>query len=284
MFTSIYKKEAIMQTAIEITHRDFVLRGTLHIPEHNSGSMPIVILYHGFGGNKTGPHFLFVRLSRILERQGIASVRFDFAGSGESDGEFSGMTLSGELEDAKAILDFVKKLEWVDSRRIFVTGFSMGGAVASMLAGIYANDIRGLCLWAPAGNMAEIALKDFKPSPFDNGRYEFDGQFVAKGFIENIKKLNIYKTASGYPGRVLLLHGNEDEIVSIDASEEYLKYYGAKAELKVISGADHMFSREQWKQAVITHTTMFILQLSADLIQMVRPGSPVIPASLEATR
>ncbi|HEX9062567.1 MAG TPA: alpha/beta hydrolase, partial [Clostridia bacterium] len=66
-----------MQKSVEIKSRNLTLRGTLHIPNEISGKIPLIILLHGFGGNKTGPHFMFVKLSRLLESKGIASLRFD---------------------------------------------------------------------------------------------------------------------------------------------------------------------------------------------------------------
>ena len=59
--------------------------------------------------------------SRLLARQGIASARFDFLGSGESDGEFQDMTLSGEIADAGAILDWLGRVRGVD-RRLIASG------------------------------------------------------------------------------------------------------------------------------------------------------------------
>lgn len=168
-----------MQKAIEIKSRNLTLRGMINTPDQATGKLPTIIILHGFGGNKMGPHFMFVKLSRTLAELGFASVRFDFAGSGESDGEFINMTLSGELEDAENILNYVKSLNFVDNERIGLVGFSMGGAVASMLAGIHGNDIRALCLWSPAGNMPEIVINDFIGQGYTeflrNGYYEYDG-------------------------------------------------------------------------------------------------------------
>lgn len=83
-----------MQNAVELQSRGLTLRGMLHIPANISGKIPMVVIFHGFTGNKMEPHFILVKLSRLLETKGIASVRFDFAGSGESDGDFSEMTIS----------------------------------------------------------------------------------------------------------------------------------------------------------------------------------------------
>lgn len=62
----------------------------LHVPGDANGKLPIVCIYHGFTGNKMEPHFIFIKLSRLLEKKGIASVRFDFGGSGEGDGDSDG--------------------------------------------------------------------------------------------------------------------------------------------------------------------------------------------------
>jgi len=155
-----------MQQAVEIISRGNTLRGMVNIPDNIIGKVPTVIILHGFGGNKMGPHFIFVKLSRLLERIGIASVRFDFAGSGESDGEFSDMTISGELSDAENILQYIQTLDFVDTKNIAIVGFSMGGAIAAMLAAEYKKYIHSLCLWAPAGNMGEIVLKDWIGSKY----------------------------------------------------------------------------------------------------------------------
>jgi len=250
-----------MQKSIEIKSRNLTLRGTLHTPDRVNGKFPLIIIYHGFGGNKMGPHFMFVKFSRLLAEHGFASIRFDFAGSGESDGEFINMTLSGELEDAKNILDYAKSLKFVDKENIGVIGFSMGGAVASILAGMNSKDIKALCLWAPAGNMPEIVVNDFiaegYPQFLERGYHEFEGLPIGKAFVEDLKKIDIYDTASKYDGNVLLLHGDADEMVNFSASEKYLEYYNQKAKLIAIKGADHLFSKEEWVKQLFSHTINF---------------------------
>ncbi len=250
-----------MQKAIEIKSNDLTLRGMLHTPGQINGKIPAIIILHGFGGNKTGPHFMFVQFSRILAANGIASVRFDFAGSGESDGEFINMTLSGELEDAKNILKYVKSLEFVNTQKIGIVGFSMGGAVASVLAGINGKDVQALCLWAPAGNMADIVHHHFigegHRAFLEKGYHDFEGLLIGKAFVEDLNKQDIYRIASEYKGEKLLLHGNHDEVVSLSASEKYMAHYDGKAELTVVDGADHLFSNQEWEQKVLAHSADF---------------------------
>ena len=96
--------------------------------------MPFVILFHGFCDDRNEINFVHTELSRRLCQEGIASVRFDFAGSGESDGRFEDMTVSGEVADGLAILDYVRGLDFVDKSRVAIHGLSMGGCVASMVA------------------------------------------------------------------------------------------------------------------------------------------------------
>ena len=81
-------------------------------------------------------------MAKRLETAGIAVYRFDFMESGESDGDFSDMSVSTELEDAHAILNYVRSLEYIDSKRIGVLGMSMGGCVASHVAGLRPHDIQ----------------------------------------------------------------------------------------------------------------------------------------------
>lgn len=60
---------------------------------------PITFINHG---QKLEPHRLFVRMAEALAQAGYVSLRFDFRGSGNSDGDLADMTLAGELDDALA--------------------------------------------------------------------------------------------------------------------------------------------------------------------------------------
>lgn len=251
-----------MQKAVEIQSRGLTLRGMMHIPEGITGKVPIVCIFHGFTGNKMESHFIFVKLSRMLKDKGIASVRFDFGGSGESDGEFIDMTMSNELEDAKAILHYARSLDFVDADKIGVVGLSMGGAVASMLAGDCKEYIRSLCLWAPAGNMGELIMHDRSKEDLEQirktGYWDLGGLLLGAGFIDDVLSLDIFGKAAGYDKNVLLLHGNKDDTVPISTSEKYLKIYGTKAALHVIEGADHTFNKKDWEGEVLSYTAGFL--------------------------
>lgn len=251
-----------MQKSVEIQNKGLTLRGMLHIPEGITERVPMVCIFHGFTGNKMEPHFIFVKLSRMLEKKGIASVRFDFAGSGESDGNFIDMTISKELEDAKAILDYVKSLDFVDTSKIGALGFSMGGAVASMLAGDRKEDIQTLCLWAPAGNMKELITLVINEKDIQEmckvGFWDAGGLLVGTEFLDDALSLDIFGKSAPYDKNVVLIHGTEDQTVPLSTSEKYLEIYETQAVLHIIEGANHSFSSKAWEEEVLDYTIGFL--------------------------
>lgn len=251
-----------MQKAVEIESRNLTLRGMLHIPDNAPGKVPVVCIFHGFTGTKVEPHFIFVKLSRRLEKTGIASLRFDFGGSGESDGDFEDMTILTELDDAKAILDYAKSLPFADAERIGVVGLSMGGTVASLLAGDRKEDVAALCLWAPAGDMGERLTQDRRPEEIQafrsKGLWDVGGLTLGIGFLDTALELDTYKRAASYDKRVLLLHGDKDQVVPYQVSERYLEIYGNNADLHTIPDADHTFNRKDWEEEVLDYTVGFL--------------------------
>ena len=81
-----------------------ILRGTVTLPGA-AGPYPVVVNLHGFGGSRMGYKSMHVSMARELAAAGIACVRYDFYGNGESDGEFEEMTFTSLLEgrDARSI-------------------------------------------------------------------------------------------------------------------------------------------------------------------------------------
>ncbi|MCK5199369.1 MAG: alpha/beta fold hydrolase, partial [Spirochaetales bacterium] len=184
-----------MEKYVELNTDKGILRGMLHIPEvANETRYPGVILYHGFSGNRMEPGFMFVRFSRLLAKHGIASVRFDFPGSGESDGIFTDMTISGEIDDAGSILDYFRSLDMIDENRIIILGLSMGGSVAGYLAGSRFSDIKGLVLWAPAGEFRlfiEKREKQIESGEISGDFMDIGGLLLGQNFVDDARSLNI---------------------------------------------------------------------------------------------
>lgn len=252
-----------MQKTVEIESENLTLRGVIHIPNNIEEKMPIVIIYHGFCGNKMGPHFIFVKLARTLEKLGIASIRFDFAGTGESDGDFVDMTFSKEVYDANVILDYVKTLDFIDKERIAILGFSMGGAIASVVAGDRRDEIKTLCLWAPAGNMEEVILSDAYIGDsynkvIETGTFDVEGLLLGKEFLEDIHTIDIFDRVAAYNKESIIIHGSKDEIVPLSTSEKYLTLYKEKSSLELVKGANHIFEKNSWENRVIDITKQYL--------------------------
>jgi alpha/beta superfamily hydrolase len=260
-----------MQTAVELHAGGLTLRGMLHKPDRISGKVPVVAIFHGFTGVKTEAHFVFVKLSRLLEKKGIASVRFDFGGSGESDGDFFDMTISKELADAKAILAYIKALPFADAERIGIVGLSMGGVIASLLAGDCREDVRALCLWAPARNMRQLYLardsragdlsgisEDEKEALIKRGYKDQYGLALSTDYLFDAEALDLVGRAAAFDKNVLIVHGGGDQVVPIENSSAYMEAYGSRAKFLRIEGADHVFSSISWETELLEHTTGFL--------------------------
>src|ERR1041384_2757106 len=135
-----------MEKQISFTVQGQKIYGMLHLPE-GPGPFPATAMFHGFTGQKIEPHRLFVKAARRMAQLGTAVLRIDFRCSGESEGDFRNMTISGEIKDAKAALDFLCRQPRIDKKRLGVLGFSMGGFVASFTASRDPR-VKTLVLWA----------------------------------------------------------------------------------------------------------------------------------------
>lgn len=234
---------------------DKTLRGLCHQPSKTPA--PCIILFHGFTGSKQEASFLFTKLSRQLENEGLGVIRFDFSGSGDSDGEFQDMTFGGEVNEAVHILRYAQSLDWVDSSRISLLGFSMGGAVATQVAKRFPNDIYKLGLWAPAGIMNKKAVLYYDHERVrPDGTIDLGGLLLGRGFYDELKDWDLFADIDNYKGPVRVFHGTNDETVPIEISERYLSIYN-DASLTPIQDANHTFAKIEWQEALLQETVAF---------------------------
>ena len=223
------------------------LQGVIHKPELKQGERcPMVLLCHGFMGNKDGA--LEKQIAELLRQQGIASIRFDFNGHGQSEGRFQDMTVPNEIVDAKKVIEYVSKLPYVES--IAISGHSQGGVVAAMTAGeLGAEKIKAVVLLAPAAVLRDDAIRGSTMGatydPFNPGEYVelFRGMNLGAEYIRTAFSLPIYETAAKYQGPSLIIHGTGDRVVPYTYGERFHQIWPG-SELVIIDRADHGFSKE----------------------------------------
>ena len=244
-----------MQHYCEIPTPKGVMRGFFHKP--NCDKHPVCLIFHGFTGQKTGTKFCYVQLSRMLEAKGIASFRFDFLGSGESDLNSKDMTFKDELACARVILEEALKME--NCTEVYVLGHSMGGAVASELAKLYPKEIKKLVLWAPAFNLP-IAL-DYLTGKVEanaDGLYDHGGYEISQSFVDDILDRNFYDGLNIYTNDLLLIHGTEDTTVPFEISKIYVPKFINTAKFIPIKEANHNFDKVEQIKKVLRLSLEFL--------------------------
>lgn len=251
-----------------ICHHDFrytgmTLRSTVHIPEGPTGTRwPTVVFVHGFTSNRIElPNF--VAMSRLLEAHGIASVRFDLSGHGESDGDFFDVTITGEIAETRAVLQTVRTFDFVDHDRIGLVGMSMGGVVAGIVAAEEPG-IGALCLWSPAAvapfeiGSGYLKGRRLAPEIAEKGYVDADGHRMSPALVEDIAGLDVYGRSGAYAGPVQILHGDKDDIGPIEYVRRYLDHYDGNAHLEIVEGADHAWGSVPHRTTLHESTLRFL--------------------------
>jgi len=113
------------------------LAGTLTLPKGN-GPFPVVLLITGSGAQNRDEELLghrpFLVLSDYLTRRGLAVLRFDDRGVGQSTGDFSKATSLDFAGDVKSGIAFLKNHPRIDPKKIGLLGHSEGGIIAPLVA------------------------------------------------------------------------------------------------------------------------------------------------------
>lgn len=241
---------------VEIQRDGETLRGLLEgtTSLHND---QVAILMHGFMGDRGyQPGVLLYDLSHALNEAGVPTLRFDFIGSGHSDGDFAKMTVLGELLDGMAIIDYARTT--LGAKRIFLVGHSQGGVVASMLAGYYRDVIDRLVLLAPAATLKDDALTgQCQGTKYDPNHIPLTvpvhDQPVSGQYFRTAQLLPIYETAQHFAKPALIIHGLADQVVSPEASRKY-NVILPDSKLYLLEGEDHLLEGARLPEILNTVT------------------------------
>lgn len=249
-----------MLTPVTFECKGQQLVGMMHLPE-GRGRFPTALLLHGFTGTKTEIHRLFVKLSRALAQHGIASLRVDFRGSGDSDGDFEDVTLRSEVADAQEAIKFLVRHKRVNTRRIAMVGLSLGAAVASYVVARERNRIKSLALWAPVadgtGILDDLSTPEALTSLAETGIADYNANLVGMQFIRQFAEMKPLREVVKCSCPVLLVHGGRDPTVPVHHSDEYERVLRQTKHLVkkvILENADHTFNKHVWESRVINET------------------------------
>ncbi len=123
------------------------LYGVFHHPEKRTPNAPAVLLFNPFGEEAIRASRIFKQLAERLARAGASVLRFDYFGSGDSDGDCSAVDLFGMIRDAETAHEELEAM--TGARRFVWIGLGLGGAVALRAAQQSDVTLAKLILWDP---------------------------------------------------------------------------------------------------------------------------------------
>lgn len=128
---------------------DRTLFGVVHEPPAGTPQRMPFVFCHPFGEEKLWSHRVFVTFARELARRGHPVLRFDYMGSGDSDGRFADASVATVQSDIRCAVDYLK--DRTKSSAVGLIGLRFGATLAAGVAD-GRDDIGLLVLWAPIVN------------------------------------------------------------------------------------------------------------------------------------
>lgn len=185
-------------------------------------------------------------ISRSLRDRGIAVLRFDFTGLGESGGEFADSTFSSSLDDLVAAADFLRR-EYRAPR--ILLGHSLGGAAVLAAAHRVPEVVAVATLGAPSdtGHLLDSALAgvaDLEPGESANVSLAGRTFKVKRALLDDLARDHLRGRIAELGRALLVLHSPQDEIVGFEHGERIFAAASPPKSFVSLDGADHLLTRE----------------------------------------
>lgn len=213
---------------------------------------PVIIVLHGFAEHKH--HDLTADLANNLVHYGFLTLRFDFHGHGESEGEFEEHTIHQQVDDVFAALDFVASLEYADADKVAVVGTDIGGNIALLAAekdarikavvvqGAWSNFDNHINSWLQPHEQKELMTKGF----FDHSQFR-----IRKEYVQSARMHDVLGQLKNMHAPVLFVHGTADLRVNLVETRELWQAANDPKTLEEVAGADHWFRGEEARNRFI---------------------------------
>lgn len=184
------------------------------------------------------------RIARGLAAQGIATLRFDFTGLGNSDGDFANTNFSSNVDDLVAAADFLSEDYAAPDLLI---GHSLGGAAVLGAAHRIPSARAVVTIGAPStpSHVAHLFEAD-RDEILSEGEatVSLAGRpfQVKKQFLDDISDHNLEQHVSQLRRPLLIFHAPLDETVSINEAATLYGYAKHPKSFVSLDDADHLIT------------------------------------------
>ncbi len=218
------------------------LVGTLDMPDESPSGF--AVFAHCFTCGKD--LFAARRISSALAAHGIAVLRFDFTGLGESEGSFGHTDFSSNLDDLSLAAQWLTTNYRAPS---LLMGHSLGGAAALASAPHLESVAAVVTIGAPAGpahvrHLFSDRLADIEET--GTAEVSIGGRpfRINRDFLADLEanEAALQRGELRADQALLVLHSPTDEIVGFDQAEEIYRRAGHPKSLVAIDGANHLMS------------------------------------------
>jgi dipeptidyl aminopeptidase/acylaminoacyl peptidase len=206
---------------------------------------PWIIMCPGFTSNRIGPKYFYTIMARHFASNSISVISFDFAGTGESDGLFSDITVSSMCSDLISAYNYIKSN--YKPSKLLVLGHSFGGTIAALTLDNITLD--GLILISPLADTKKHAKQhEYIVTNGINkeGCYEFGPHEMKIDFLNEFRACDpVNAISKNFKGKIILLQGDNDEQIT---PEESFVFLNRAHDLDIdilyhtVKNADHRFS------------------------------------------
>lgn len=244
------KSEAVLtsyEKDVLIPCGDIEISATLSMPAHQPGEkVSCVVMMHGTGSNREEAGGGYALLAPALAEAGIASLRFDFPGSGDSTASYQLYTNAEAVKEAGVCFDWLASLADIDKKRVGVMGWSQGGTDA-LLAAARDKRFASVATWAGSLDLSTMVTDKMREEAAAKGyavmEFEWrDSLELSQNWIEQVDRDDVLAEAAGIRVPVLMIHGSDDNVVPPSDGRRVVE--AAKNPLNewyIIDGADHTF-------------------------------------------
>ena len=186
-------------------------------------------------------------IAKSLNDAGIAVLRFDFTGLGESEGEFADSNFSSNVADLLAAVAYMEENFQAPS---ILIGHSLGGTAILQAAADIPSAVAVVTIGSPSrpSHVASMLENDrAEIEKIGQATVQLDGRpfIVKKQFLDDLERHGLPESIGRLRKALLVMHAPQDDIVAVKNASELFLYAKHPKSFVSLDKADHLLTREE---------------------------------------